>query len=103
MPIQAHELAALMLEVEQEDPIDFADLPFEEDDLRQLVANHLCDMATSMESFSTEDRLTTLLAVAAKLVLENLVLNVQLLRRHGAPVNDNVAGLLSRLRKKDQG
>jgi hypothetical protein len=99
MPIKPDQLAALMREVEQEDPIDFADLPFPEDDLRDLVANHLCDMAAAMENFSTEDRLMTLLAVSAKLVLENLVLHVQLLRRHGLPVGDNVDALLSRLRK----
>jgi hypothetical protein len=101
MPISPEQLAALMREVEQEDPIDFADLPFPEEDLRALVANHLCEMAASMDSFSTEDRLLTLLAVAAKLVLENLVLHVQLLRRHGLPVGDDVAALLGRLRGKD--
>ena len=74
MPIKPEQLATLMREVEQEDPIDFADLPFPEDALRQLVATHLCEMAASMENFSTEDRLMTLLAVSAKLVLENLVL-----------------------------
>lgn len=99
MPIQPEHLAALMREVEQEDPIDFADLPFAEDDLRTLVATHLCEMAAAMENFSTEDRLLTLLAVSAKLVLENLVLHVQLLRRHGLPVGDDVEALLSRLRK----
>lgn len=99
MPIQPQQLADLMREVEQEDPIDFADLPFPEDDLRELVASHLCEMAASMENFSTEDRLMTLLAVSAKLVLENLVLHVQLLRRHGLPVGDNVEALLNRLRK----
>ena len=99
MPIQPQDLAALMREVELEDPIDFADLPFAEDDLRSLVASHLCEMAAAMENFSTEDRLLTLLAVSAKLVLENLVLHVQLLRRHGLPVGDNVDALLSRLRK----
>jgi hypothetical protein len=101
MPMRPEELAALMHEVEQEDPIDFADLPFAEEELRQLVAAHLCEMASAMENFSTEDRLTTLLAVSAKLVLENLVLNVQLLRRHGLPVSESVDGLLSRLRKGD--
>lgn len=101
MPIQPEQLAALMAEVEQEDPIDFADLPFPEDELRLLVAGHLCEMAASMENFSAEDRLMTLLAVSAKLVLENLVLHVQLLRRHGLPVGDNVDALLSRLRKPD--
>ena len=65
MPIKPEQLASLMREVEQEDPIDFADLPFPEDDLRELVANHLCEMAASMENFSSEDRLMTLLAVSA--------------------------------------
>jgi hypothetical protein len=102
MPIKPDQLAALMHEVELEDPIDFADLPFAEDELRALVATHLCEMAASMENFSTEDRLLTLLAVSAKLVLENMVLHVQLLRRHGLPVGDNVAALLARLRKPDE-
>ena len=102
MSIQPHELAALMAEVEREDPIDFADLPFPEEELRALVAGHLCEMAASMENFSTEDRLMTLLAVSAKLVLENMVLHVQLLRRHGLPVGDNVEALLGRLRKNDE-
>jgi hypothetical protein len=100
MPIQPEQLAALMHEVEQEDPIDFADLPFSENDLRELVASHLCEMAAAMDNFSTEDRLLTLLAVSAKLVLENLVLHLQLLRRHGLPVGDSVELLLSRLRNK---
>jgi len=101
MPIKPEDLAALMHEVEQEDPIDFADLPFPEDELRQLVASHLCEMAASMENFSTEDKLMTLLAVSAKLVLENMVLHVQLLRRHRLPVGDDVNALLSRLQKGD--
>ena len=101
MPIKPEDLAALMREVEREDPIDFADLPFAEDDLRALVASHLCEMAEAMENFSTEDRLLTLLAVSAKLVLENLVLHVQLLRRHGLPVGENVDALLGRLRKRE--
>ena len=99
MTITPEQLAVLMQEVEREDPIDFADLPFKEDQLRDLVANHLCDMANAMESFSSEDRVMTLLAVSAKLVLENLVLHVQLLRQHGLPVSDSVEGLLRRLRE----
>lgn len=101
MPIQPDQLAALMREVEREDPIDFADLPFKDDELRSLVASHLCEMAAAMEDFSTQDKLMTLLAVSAKLVLENLVLNIQLLRRHGLPVSDSVEQLLARLRKPD--
>jgi len=100
MSITREELEALMQEVEQEDPIDFADLPFDEHDLRSLVAGHLCEMADAMDSFSEEDRRLTLLAVSAKLVLENLVLHVQLLRRHGLPLNDSTQALLDRLRNK---
>jgi hypothetical protein len=99
MAITPEDLQALMREVEQEDPIDFADLPFDEHDLRGLVANHLCEMADAMESFSEEDRRLTLLAVAAKLVLENMVLHIQLLRRHGLPMSDAANALLSRLRE----
>jgi lipopolysaccharide biosynthesis regulator YciM len=88
-----------MQEVELEDPIDFADLPFEEQDLRALIANHLCEMAEAMEGFSEEDKHLSLLAVAAKLVLENLVLNIQLLRRNGTPLSDSADALLDRLRK----
>lgn len=99
MTIQPDQLAALMREVEREDPIDFADLPFPEDEMRAIVADHLCEMAAAMENFSEEDRALTLLAVSAKLVLENLVLHVQLLRRHGLPVGENVEALLGRLRR----
>jgi len=101
MPIKPEDLAALMQEVEQEDPIDFADLPFPEDELRKLVAIQLCDMAASMDHLNTEDKLMTLLAVSAKLVLENMVLHIQLLRRHGLPVGDDVTALLKRLQKDE--
>ncbi len=103
MSITPEQLAILMQEVELSDPIDFADLPFDEQALRGLIANHLCDMAAAMESFSEEDRHLALLAVAAKLVLENLVLHVQLLRRHGLPMSDSVEALLRRLRGGDEG
>ena len=100
MTITPQELELLMQEVEREDPIDFADLPFNEQELRGLIANHLCEMADAMESFSAEDKQLSLLAVAAKLVLENLVLNVQLLRQHGVPLSDSAEALLGRLRKR---
>jgi lipopolysaccharide biosynthesis regulator YciM len=98
MSITPQELELLMQEVEKEDPIDFADLPFDEQDLRALISNHLCEMADAMENFSDEDKHLTLLAVAAKLVLENMVLNIQLLRRHGVPLSESADALLSRLR-----
>jgi hypothetical protein len=98
MSITPEQLAILMQEVELADPIDFADLPFDEPELRGLIANHLCEMAGAMDNFSEEDRNLALLAVAAKLVLENLVLHVQLLRQHGLPLSDDIEALLGRLR-----
>jgi predicted Mrr-cat superfamily restriction endonuclease len=100
MIITPEQLKELMMEVEKEDPIDFADLPFKEDDLRSLTASHICVMAESLENFSEEDRHITLLAVAAKLVLENMVLHVQLLRRHGIPLSEEVATLLQGISKR---
>ncbi|MCU6432551.1 hypothetical protein LPB67_02005 [Undibacterium sp. Jales W-56] len=98
MSITPEQLQELILEVEKEDPIDFADLPIEENVLRSLVADHLCDMAQSLENFSEQDRHLTLLAVSAKLVLENLVLHIQLLRQHDVPLSGSADALLRRLR-----
>ncbi|MGV7211154.1 hypothetical protein ACLB1G_25240 [Oxalobacteraceae bacterium A2-2] len=100
MTITPEQLELLMQEVEQEDPIDFADLPFDDSELRGLIASHLCEMADAMRDFSEEDRQLTMLAVAAKLVLENMVLNIQLLRRHNLPMSETTEALLGRLRKR---
>jgi hypothetical protein len=97
MPITPSQLETLIEEVELEDPIDFADLPFDESALRALVAERLCNMTAGMTDFSDEEKILSLMAVAAKLLLENLVLNVQLLRRDGHSQDDGAA-LLQRLR-----
>ncbi|MBR7799706.1 hypothetical protein [Undibacterium fentianense] len=98
MTITPDLLQVLMKEVEKDDPIDFADLPFKEDELREIVALHLCEIAEKMINFSEEDKHLTLLAVAAKLVLENLVLHVQLMREHRIPLSREVDQLLQKLR-----
>lgn len=100
MSITAAQLMELMAEVERDDPIDFADLPFNDTELRSLIANQVCEMAAKLDSFSEEDKHLTLLAVAAKLVLENFVLHLRLLTKHGVPVNSDVQALLRELRNK---
>ena len=97
MPITPAQLETLIEEVELEDPIDFADLPFEEAALRELVAERLCNMTAGMTDFTDEDKILSLMAVAAKLLLENLVLNVQILRRD-SHLQEDGAALLKRLR-----
>ncbi|MCU6497892.1 hypothetical protein LPN04_08820 [Rugamonas sp. A1-17] len=51
----------------------------------------------------TPDAAQALTVVAAKLVLENMVLNIQLMRRHGVPLSESTDALLSRLRKRGDG
>jgi len=94
MSITSQELELLMEEVEREDPIDFADLPFNDKDLRSVISNHVCDMAAALDNFSEEDKHLTLLAVAAKLVLENFVLHLRLMHKQGQPISPDVGALL---------
>lgn len=100
MLITLQQLETLIQEVEQEDPIDFADLPFEDSALRTLVATHLCEISAGMENYTEQDRHLALLAVVAKLVLENLVLHIQLLQHKGAKIDDSAHLLLQRLRSQ---
>lgn len=74
-------LLTLLAEVEKEDPIEFADLPFDESDLRNLACLHVAEFLQSGEyaSMSVEDREKVMAASMAKLILENLVLNARLL------------------------
>ncbi|RTL53474.1 MAG: hypothetical protein EKK46_09055 [Rhodocyclaceae bacterium] len=76
------ELLDLLLEIESEDPIDYADLPFDEDALRELAC---CNVAELLESEAyrgmvAKDRELMAAATITKLVLENLVLNARLMR-----------------------
>lgn len=98
MPISSEELAALIRDIETEDPIDYANLPYDEDDLRLLVCNHIREVADQAEQLGEENRMTVLLAVAAKLVLENLVLNVRLIQAQGASLDESAQALMRRLR-----
>lgn len=79
--ITPEDLLTLLAEVEKEDPIEFADLPFEEDDLRNLACLHVAEFLQSDEyaNMSGEDREKVMAASMAKLILENLVLNARLL------------------------
>ena len=81
---KSKELMALLLEIESEDPIDYADLPFDEDDLRRLACVNVTELLASdaYQGMGTEDRELMAAATIAKLVLENLVLNARLLRIH---------------------
>ena len=91
---------ALIRDIEAEDPIDYADLPYAEDDLRLLVCGQVGQIAEAAGQLDEDDRQRVLLAVAAKLVLENLVLHIRLLRMQGAALDDSTEALLRRLRQQ---
>ena len=98
MTVSSAELAALIREIEVEDPIDYADLPYAEDDLRLLVCDQIHEIAEQAEQLGEESRQRVLLAVAAKLVLENLVLHIRLLKAEGRALDGSAEALFRRLR-----
>lgn len=98
MNITSAGLADLIREIEVEDPIDYGDLPCDEDELRLLVCSHICEIAEQSAQLGEENRQTMLLAVAAKLVLENLVLNVKLMQAQGKAPAEIGGALFHRLR-----
>jgi len=76
------DLLGLLLQIESEDPIDYADLPFDEDNLRELAC---CNVSEFMESrlytdLDTHNRELMVAATITKLVLENMVLNARLIQ-----------------------
>ena len=70
-------LVTLAKEVENEDPIDWAMLAIDEDDAYRLIATSV------LEKFNEPwniDQQTALLATVTKLIVENMVLNLRLLK-----------------------
>ena len=81
MKLGLEEMLQLLQEVEKGDPLDFADLPMDEEQLRRLVMIDLLqrDEALQAEASPEECQLIYMLSTA-RLVLENLLLHLQLLR-----------------------
>jgi hypothetical protein len=82
-------LLEMMKEGEQANPIDFAELPFDDDKLREMVLHSVLTHFGTLqrEGLSAQDISTVYLISTANLVLENLVLNVRLLIAQGRPVS----------------
>lgn len=71
----------LLADVEAEDPIDFAELPFEETDLRKLACLNVVEFLKSepYAGMNATDKERVVAATLAKLVLENMVMHARLL------------------------
>jgi hypothetical protein len=78
-------LFELLAEVEREDPIDFSELPFAPDDLRQLACLDVSELVGNLTQETTEQRELVIATAMVRLVLENLVLNarISLLNQQG--------------------
>jgi len=73
------ELLELLREVETEDPIVFSGLPFEEADLRQLACLNVTELMNNwLPITDLKDRDLIMAATVARLVLENMVLQIRL-------------------------
>lgn len=96
-------LMQLMVEVEKEDPIDYANLPFDDAALRQLACRLIAERSSQLEAsgMPAEAQLATMWASTAKLVLENLVLNARLLTLQGMP--DDARALIDRISRQSRG
>ncbi len=93
MPVTPEIIYSLLLELEQGDPQDFANLSLSEDDARRLVCNSVCQLTRNLaaDGMGAESREALALAICARLVLENLVLHVERLQREGVARVDAAA------------
>ena len=78
----SNELLGLLLEIEAEDPIDYADLPCDENALRRLACLNVTELLASdaYSGMAAHEREQIVAATITRLVLENMVLNARLLR-----------------------
>ena len=76
--MKPEQLYELLLEVEQQDPIDFTGLPFDVDDLRQLACLNVVEMMAGWRELPEHEREMIMAAAVVRLVLDNLVLNARL-------------------------
>jgi hypothetical protein len=79
----------MLREVEADDPIDYADLPFGEQELRRLVMSSLVERhhLVKADNMSVSDIHALYLLSTAKLVLENTVFHARLLLLQGQQVD----------------
>lgn len=89
MEVSTEALVDMLREVEADDPIDYADLPFGEQELRRLVMTSLVERHHQVEagSMSVSDIHALYLLSTAKLVLENTVLHARLLLLQGRQID----------------
>lgn len=80
-------VAALMADIELEDPLDLAGLAIDEAGARSLTAAHFCeiDERLSAQGLDSDARLEIMAAIAAHTMVENLALHYARLKHDTDP------------------
>jgi hypothetical protein len=76
-------LEGIMADIAEGDPLDFGGLSIDEKQARMLLANHLCRVDRQLDEMGVdvEQRAAFMAAIAAHALVENMLLNVEKLRR----------------------
>ncbi|MDO8414761.1 MAG: hypothetical protein Q7S87_00970 [Agitococcus sp.] len=80
IPIDADELIKLMKKMDEDDPIDFTNVPADSDELERLVAKNVTMQIAGLQEaqFSPDHQLILMQVIASRLLLENLVLKLNI-------------------------
>ncbi|WP_370263067.1 hypothetical protein [Limnobacter sp.] len=94
--IDLNTLMMLVNEVVKEDPLDYADLPVDEQALRQACCIGALSILQDASTFKAEDLIYVLLSSIAKLIEENVLLHAQNMERGERIRSEVVQGILAR-------
>jgi len=75
--VKPEQLYELLIEVEKLDPLNFDGLPFDAEDLRNLVCLNVVELMEGWNQLALEDKELIMSATMVRLMLENLVLNAR--------------------------
>jgi hypothetical protein len=85
MAVSADDIRTLLTELEQGDPLDFGDIPLQEESARQLVVLSMAKFSGDLEQegLPAEAREALALATCARVLLDNLLLNYRVMTQSG--------------------
>jgi len=82
-------LENIMADIADGDPLDFGELSISEENARQIMATHLCEVDRQLTDagLDAEDRLAFMAAIAAHSLVENMLLNIEKMKRAEGGLN----------------
>ncbi len=90
MPITAHDIHTLLLELEQGDPLELGEVPLDDEKARRTVVLSMAKFSQDLadKGLTAETREALALATAARVLLDNLKLHYQLMVKAGVAPAD---------------